>query len=216
MKELEGLVKAVGRNSILIGDFNLPDINWNAGTGARRSRDFLDATEEAMLEQLVDFPTHGKGNCLDLVLTNMPERILELSDAGRLGSSDHVMLCLTVAMQDKDFKQDRPRLNWRKADWSAMRQGLAAMDWSTALHGRSVHDMWAIFRKEVESEVKKNVPIRKERKGGRAAWMTREIMAAVRKKKRLWRKAKRGACVEEYCEIDREVKKNDKKRKEEV
>jgi hypothetical protein len=39
MKELEGLVKAVGRNSILIGDFNLPDIDWNAGTGARRSRD---------------------------------------------------------------------------------------------------------------------------------------------------------------------------------
>jgi hypothetical protein len=116
MKDLEGLVKSVGRNSILIGDFNLPDIDWEAGTGARRSREFMDAAEEALLEQLVDFPTHIKGNCLDLVLTNMPERILELSDAGRLGSSDHVMLCLTVAMQVKDSKQDRPRLNWRKAD----------------------------------------------------------------------------------------------------
>jgi hypothetical protein len=167
----------------------------------------MDATEEALLEQLVDFPTHIRGNCLDLVLTNMPERILELSDAGRLGSSDHVMLCLTVAMQVKDFKQDRPRLNWRKADWGAMRHGLAATDWNTALHGRSVHDMWALFRKEVESEVKKNVPVRKERKGGRAAWMTREIMAAVRRKKRLWRKAKRGACMEEYCDADKEVKK---------
>ncbi len=48
-----------------------------------------------------------------------------------------------------------------------MRHGLAAMDWNTALHGRSVHDMWAIFRTEVEKEVKKNVPVRKERKGGR-------------------------------------------------
>ncbi len=37
--------------------------------------------------------------------------------------------------------------------------------------------------------------------------MTREIMAAVRRKKRLWRKAKRGTCVEEYCDADREVKK---------
>jgi hypothetical protein len=67
--------------------------------------------------------------------------------------------------------------------------------------------MWALFRKEVESEVKKNVPVRKERKGGRAAWMTREIMAAVRRKKRLWRKAKRRACMEEYCDADKEVKK---------
>ncbi len=32
-------------------------------------------------------------------------------------------------------------------------------------------------------------------------------MAAVRRKKRLWRKAKRGACMEEYCDADKEVKK---------
>ncbi len=48
------------------------------------------------------------------------------------------MLCLTVAMQVKDFKQERPRLNWRKADWGAMRHGLAAMDWNSALSPRHV------------------------------------------------------------------------------
>ncbi len=46
-------------------------------------------------------------------------------------------------------------------------------------------EMWKVFRSEVEETVKKHVPDRKIRKGGRAAWMTRDIMAAVRRKKRL-------------------------------
>ncbi len=40
-----------------------------------RAREFMEATDDALLVQMVEFPTHVKGNCLDLVLTNIPERI---------------------------------------------------------------------------------------------------------------------------------------------
>ncbi len=42
---------------------------------------------------------------------------------------------------------------------------------------------------------------------GRAAWMTRDIMAAVRRKKRLWKRAKGGGNMEDFKEADRQVKK---------
>ena len=83
----------------------MPDIDWETWTGTRKTAGFLDAVEDALLEQLIDFPTHIKGNCLDLVLTNIPERIFEIKEAGRLGSSDHEMICFTIGMQNGPKKR---------------------------------------------------------------------------------------------------------------
>ncbi len=52
----------------------------------------LETAVEEGLQQLVDFPTHTKGNTLDLLLTNCPDKVIEVSDSGRLGRSDHCML----------------------------------------------------------------------------------------------------------------------------
>jgi hypothetical protein len=44
------------------------------------------------MEQLVTFPTHLKGNTLDLILTNVPDIFTNVRCEGRLGSSDHFMV----------------------------------------------------------------------------------------------------------------------------
>ena len=88
-----------------------------------------------------------------------------------------------------------------------MRLDLATMAWDRALGWLSVHVMWDIFRSKIDATVARHVPVKKERRGGRAAWMNREIMAAVRRKKRLWEKAKKGSGVDEYKDADRQVKK---------
>ncbi len=96
MTKLIELVKTVGKESVLIGDFNLPEVDWEMGETTRRSRDLVEALDDQLLVQMVDFPTHIKGNVLDLVLTNIPERVIEITDNGRLGSSDHVLLMVSV------------------------------------------------------------------------------------------------------------------------
>jgi hypothetical protein len=75
-------VKSIGKNSIIIGDFNLPDISWETGEASGRAREFVEATDDALLVQMVEFPIHVKGNCLDLVLTNIPERIEDVCEGG--------------------------------------------------------------------------------------------------------------------------------------
>ena len=56
--------------SVIVGDFNMPNINWsclkNVG-GTSKQEKFLDAVTNMGLTQYVDFPTHEKGNILDLV-----------------------------------------------------------------------------------------------------------------------------------------------------
>jgi hypothetical protein len=96
------LVNSAKENCILIGDFNMPDINWDTGEATAKYRDFVEAVENANMIQLVDFSTHIRGNCLYLLLTNMPERIAEVKDMGQLGGSDHVMVLV------------RTEKNWRE------------------------------------------------------------------------------------------------------
>ena len=58
---------------ILLGDFNLPDINWNSLSGSTpTSTLFCDLVFDMNLDKLVTFHTHCKGNILDLCLTNQP------------------------------------------------------------------------------------------------------------------------------------------------
>ena len=98
ISELANLVRTAGKDSMLIGDFNLPDINWQAGTAKGRSREFLEAVEDCMMEQMVEFSTHIRGNCLDLIVTNIPERVSDVTEAERLGQSDHSIIRMTVSV----------------------------------------------------------------------------------------------------------------------
>ncbi|KAF6036454.1 hypothetical protein EB796_005239 [Bugula neritina] len=83
IKQVEDIVNwyydQTNPNIVMVGDFNLPDIDWNDS-----NRPVLKTTRETTLHQLfVDFitsnnlsqainkPTHDKGNTLDLVVTNV-------------------------------------------------------------------------------------------------------------------------------------------------
>ena len=103
------------KNSVLVGDFNLPGTNWGGGAASGGNEGFVQALQDHYFEQLMDFPTHTKGNCLDLIVTNVPgtSRISNISQEGRLGKSDHGIICFDLLVDKKDFKESR---NWRRAD----------------------------------------------------------------------------------------------------
>jgi hypothetical protein len=91
--ELCEMLRATKDNTIFIGDFNLPGVDWERGHAREaKGRELLETAVEEGLDQLVTFPTHTKGNILDLLLTNCSDKILDVSDVGRLGRSDHCMI----------------------------------------------------------------------------------------------------------------------------
>ena len=206
MAALTELVRSVKRDSVLIGDFNLPDINWDTGEASARTREFKEAVDDALMEQMVDFQTQVRGNMLDLVLTNIPERVIEVSEGGRLGQSDHEMIQIKVSDGQGVPTSGKEVKNWRRADWQRMRSEMGRVNWQRVLSDLSVEEKWNFFKAKVTYTVKKNVPTRKVNSKGRPAWMTREIMAAIRRKKTLWSRVKGGTITEEYREADKAVK----------
>ena len=97
-EKLCNILKKAHQNSIIIGDVNLPGIDWEEETAYPRGRGVLEAAQEAGLEQLVTIPTHTKGNILDLLLTNNPAAIIAIYDGGRIGKSDHCSLVIEKNM----------------------------------------------------------------------------------------------------------------------
>jgi hypothetical protein len=200
------LFSAAEKNSIFVGDFNMPDINWQTGMAdSRASGMVLEAATAAGLYQLVDFPTHMRGNVLDLILTNIPDRISNVSDAGRIGRSDHVAITCDLDMVRARGEKIKVK-NWKRADWDSIREEITNTPWPTTGDGTTTNEAWQFLRGKIDELTAKHVPEREFRES-RAAWMTAEILQLIRKKRRLWKQAKHGQNVVEYENVAKAVNK---------
>ena len=94
--QINQLVRDIPEKSIILGDFNYPHIDWELLTSNGHATDFLDAISESFITQHINFPTHNGGNILDLVLSNIPNKIISTTDAGILGNSDHNIILTEV------------------------------------------------------------------------------------------------------------------------
>ena len=209
MDELNDLVENSPPNSFIIGDFNLPGIDWAAQQADSRGRPLMEAAAAIGMEQLVEGPTHAKGNTLDLVLTNAASRVLGIEDEGRLGSSDHIMISISIEADGIVKTEDRPRLNWRRADYSAIKEELAAVDWYSEMGDLSAEDSWSFFRSRLEETTARNVPYSKGRNAAKKKWMDKSILSLLRKKKGLWKRYKDSMMEKdkkEYEKVSKEVK----------
>jgi len=93
-----------------------------------------------------------------------------------------------------------------------MRRDMACVKWKMELQG-STEDMWRKFKGKVKTAVEKHIPTRKIKKGGKAPWMLRVILAEIKKKKRMWKQRKKGKISEEYRRQESRVKKMIRKAK---
>ncbi len=157
-----------------------------------------------MMEQLVSFPTQEKGNILDLIVTNIPERFEDISEHGRLGRSDHTIIVAKVRVGGDDRKKG-PLPDWRRADWEAMRAELQEANITMSVRGQGAEDAWNTIRSKVDSLLEKHIPKRRERNSNRPAWLTQDILREIRKKKRIW-KACRGRVTDKYKAAEKKVK----------
>jgi hypothetical protein len=172
--QLSELFRDAEKNSVFFGDFNLPDINWSTGVaGSSMSRGVVEAVAEAGLQQLVDFPTHTRGNTLDLIITNIPERITNIREEARIGKSDHVTIMSELKMTSSSRTRIRVK-NWCKANWDGIKQGIKNTIWPTAADNTTVEEAWDLLRTRLDELTATNVP-ECEFKDRGADWMTTEF-----------------------------------------
>ena len=77
------------------------------------------------MKQFIDFPTHSKGNILDLIISDL---WLEAVPLPHLGSSDHINILCTVKV-DTAMPEPPPGrrvYDWKTAPWDRIRGGIRA------------------------------------------------------------------------------------------
>jgi hypothetical protein len=107
------------------------------------------------------------------------------------------------------------RPDWSRADWNKARQQLRDRAWKSEIDSLRAEDAWLRFKTKIETVVRDCVPLRRPRNQNRPPWMTREILQAVRKKRRLWKRDKHKLDKTEYREQEKKTRnliRNAKKR----
>ena len=113
-----------------------------------------------------------RGNTLDLLLTNMAGSILDVSDQGRLGNSDHTMILVTVQATLKNIKTVERVPNWSKADWTQLRREARQKNWTRAARDLSATEAWDMVKSDLMNLVNTLVPSKPRRNPTRPPWMT--------------------------------------------
>ena len=159
---------------VIIGDFNLPGIDW---------LDVRAACDSALR-------TTRECNILDLELTTSPEFVRELAVGEPF--SDH--FCLTFFLSGS---LPRPRKSkklvyaYRKADWEHLKSLFSHTPWHCAYFDDNLDDNWQAWLDLFFAAVDQCIPKRRHNNKFNPPWISRELLKLCGKKKLLFRKAKR-------------------------
>ena len=201
---------------MIVGDFNFSDINWSEGKCTAKSTNFYNTFLDTFLTQHVDFPTHKSGTMPDLVLSSNSNLVSLTENVGVLGSSDHCMILTTVDLTPKRKKLNKTFYDWNKTDFDVLKNRVTNVDWEELLNEEDANSAWESFSNTLNVIINEAVPQKKYRASSRPQWMTKDVMTAVRLKRRRWKnytRTKTNQDFYEYKKAEKELKKFIKKAK---
>ena len=200
----------VNARSVLMGDFNLGQIDWeNEAVDGRIDSEeakFLDKIQDLYLYQHVRQPTRFRSgqepSRLDLVFTNDETMSEEIYIGDPLCKSDHAVLSWTLFLNSRSNILDRGRkpnnLNFSKANFEGFRTTLQSVDWS-ALNDLTVEDAWCFGKSTIKGCFTVHVPEHKTSPKNRAApWWNKELTKEVKRKFETWKRYSKTKSKEDY------------------
>ena len=174
---------------MLGGDFNLPDINWQipeVPPGSKHvaiSNKLLEVASKHSLEQQVKIPTRNE-NTLDLLFTNKPGLIKEVSTVPGISPNDHDIVIIDTFLTLKPNLKAKHKINlWSKANWDFMRnKALEFQEQFLSSSFDSVDSSYKEFTNFIEKLIQDHVPTKFSSNRNRIPWMTTAIRRLCRKK----------------------------------
>ena len=195
---MEQIVKAcdiAGQNRILLmGDFNLKEINWieDEAIGSHVALPFMfkECMKDCFLYQHVREPTRFRNeqeSTLDLVFTREEEDVKNITIDNPLGKSDHAMVVGDLICEWRANSIFKPSRLYHKADFEEINKLINEVNWEAEFEGKTLQQKWEIFKKKVEEIINLCVPL-SEPKKYRAPWMNRKVVRVYKKKYHAWKR----------------------------
>ena len=182
---------SLGKELIIMGDFNLPSISWeNHGYGVGYvtpvDRGFRDCFAGCGLIQWVKCGTFfPSGNTLDLVLTSEEDRVYDVECAPPLPGCYHCPVLFRIIFQYCETSEEVCEARcWSRGNYGAMSDELFEIDWDYLFGERGASDCYRMFCDIMHAMIAEYVPLRAtDRKAG---WLARPPGSLKRRRKRAW------------------------------
>jgi len=111
------------QDNILIGDFNIPDVDFETQSGSSPGLRLIDFIENKFMIQKVTLPTRGN-NILDLLFCTDDTLVGNVEVGESLGMSDHNSIRFDIKFEKRITANDRAVPNFRMANFEGMRAQL--------------------------------------------------------------------------------------------
>ena len=178
---------------LVVGDFNVPQINWeiqfSTAPDGHFSHLLLEALADCFLFQHVHEPTRYRvgelPSTLDLILSNEEGMIQNLHYLPGLGNSDHITLHFQLACYTTKSENSAPKLNFWRADFTTLNSLICDVMWDELLSS-NVEESYATFKDTLVRLSTQCIPKSKNHHRKKNLYMNSEAMNLRKKKRELW------------------------------
>ena len=182
---------------ITVGDFNLPDIDWEYCTTSTETSDihfeFIECLRDCFWHQHILEPTRARGDAnpsiLDFIMSNEEGMASDILIQNPIGKSDHSTISFTFQGHSKS-KSTNLKRDYNKAEYKSMK-AMLNINWEELLKNKCVEEQWALLSSKINKAIEKYVPIKKvsnnfSSKGN--VPVSRKLKRLIRRKEKLWKK----------------------------
>ena len=196
LKLIEQAVSIVGENRmILLGDFNVPRVNWVSNTvhvgGRKIERDLHRCMMDNFLHQHVKIPTRYNGeygSILDLIFTKEEDDVKNIRVINPVGFSDHGVVVGELVCKWKSRWVQRKTRAYYKGNYDNMVRELNDDRWQLEYSNKNTEEMTEHYTSSIKKLIDENVPT-KTPKDYNEPWMNEHRMKLWRKKQNSWDRA---------------------------
>ena len=182
------------REVILLGDFNLPSINWlpDPPTASNATdHSFLDAFSSLGLHQWVREPTFPRsGNILDLVLTSESDRIGQVEVLPPIPGCDHsptkFEYAFSLDVPNASMTTGAKHKHWFKGNYTAISSHLASVDWDFELAHLDADSSFKRFAGILQQLTDEFVPDIPKRGDDNPPWLKRPPSSLINQRHSAW------------------------------
>jgi len=192
---------------IVAGDFNVGEIQWDTlsvNPSSNRKglcNKIIELLGDNHLHQLQREPTRENAT-LDLFCTDKPGLVKSIQTIP--GISDHdgiIMVDLSLKAQINK-KTSRSIPLWAKANWDLLKEKASSLtsEFLIDCNSRDIYENWKLFEKYIK-ELMNMIPSKRTSTRYNLPWLTNEVKRKCRKKRRLYRKAKKSKAPKDWAKF---------------
>ena len=179
---------------ILVGDFNLPTINWDSLTcDEAYGESFLETLDDCGYEQLIDECTryrHGQNpSILDLIICSHPDALDNIKVAEAFGKSDHCRIEFDVKNCCEPLPECSYKYDFRKMNEEIFLEEMNRPNWDNVFSG-DLEEGYIRFLDIVSKAIDRSTPLMNTYRKTVAPWSNEIIAKLAKKKREKWDKYK--------------------------